>query len=34
MADDINLCMPLGWGGQFVVCVPALDLVVATDARR
>jgi len=32
-ADDINLYMALGWGGQFVVCVPALDLVVATSAR-
>jgi len=30
---DINFYMALGWGGQFVVCVPALDLVVATNAR-
>jgi hypothetical protein len=32
-ADGIDLYMALGWGGQFVVCVPALDLVVATNAR-
>jgi hypothetical protein len=32
-ADDIDIFMALGWGGQFVVCVPALDLVVATNAR-
>ena len=32
-ADEIDLYMALGWGGQFVVCVPALDLVVATNAR-
>jgi CubicO group peptidase (beta-lactamase class C family) len=32
-ADDIDIYMALGWGGQFVVCVPALDLVVAVNAR-
>jgi len=32
-ADDIDIYMALGWGGQFVVCVPALELVVAVNAR-
>lgn len=31
-AGDLELFMALGWGGQLVVCVPALDLVVATTA--
>lgn len=31
-AGDTDLYMALGWGGQFVVCVPNLDLVVATNA--
>ncbi len=31
-ADENDLYMALGWGGQFVVCVPTLDLVVATNA--
>jgi CubicO group peptidase (beta-lactamase class C family) len=29
---ESDLYMALGWGGQFVICVPALDLVVATNA--
>jgi CubicO group peptidase (beta-lactamase class C family) len=32
-AGDVDIYMALGWGGQFVVCVPTLDLVVATNAR-
>jgi len=32
-ADDIDIYMALGWGGQFVICVPVLDLVVAVNAR-
>ena len=32
-AGDLDLFMALGWGGQFVICVPVLDLVVATNAR-
>lgn len=32
-ADDIDVYMALGWGGQFVICVPVLDLVVAVNAR-
>ncbi len=32
-AGEIDIFMALGWGGQFVICVPVLDLVVATNAR-
>ena len=32
-AHDVDLYMALGWGGQFVICVPVLDLVVAVNAR-
>jgi CubicO group peptidase (beta-lactamase class C family) len=32
-ADDIDIYMALGWGGQFVICIPVLDLVVAVNAR-
>jgi CubicO group peptidase (beta-lactamase class C family) len=32
-AHDIDLYMALGWGGQYVICVPVLDLVVAVNAR-
>ncbi len=31
-AGETDIFMALGWGGQFVVCVPTLDLVVATNA--
>ena len=31
-ADESDIFMALGWGGQIVFCVPALDLVVATNA--
>ena len=31
-AGETDLFMALGWGGQFVICVPVLDLVVATNA--
>lgn len=32
-AGEYDLFMALGWGGQFVICAPALDLVVAVNAR-
>jgi CubicO group peptidase (beta-lactamase class C family) len=32
-AGETGFFMALGWGGQFVICVPALDLVVAINAR-
>ncbi len=31
-AGETNLFMAVGWGGQFVICVPTLDLVVAANA--
>jgi CubicO group peptidase (beta-lactamase class C family) len=31
-AGETDLFMAIGWGGQFVICVPTLDLVVATNA--
>ena len=32
LAGETDIFMALGWGGQFVICVPVLDLVVATNA--
>ena len=32
-ADGLSVFIGWGWGGQFVFCVPVLDLVVAVNAR-